>query len=116
MDAIVRPEVSDVRGLGRELHEQPAVHVHGALGPAGRARGVAEQDRMLALDRRRPPDARSIGDEIVVPDVAALLPRHVHTEPAEDDDVPERRRLGGGPVGGLLRRRRGARAAETRRR
>ena len=67
VDAIVRPEVSDVGGLGGELDEQPAVDVHGALRPAGRARGVAEQDRMLAVDGDRPPLAGSIGDEIVVP-------------------------------------------------
>ena len=59
---------------------------------------------MLAVDRDSPPHAGSIGDEIVVPHVAAVLPRHVHAEPAEDDDVLERRSLGSGPVRSLLRR------------
>ena len=102
--AVARTEAADVGGLRRELDEQPGVHVDRALRPSRRPRRVAEQDGVLALDLRRPADTRAAVDEVVVPDVAPLLPRDLVPETTQDDDVAERGGAGRRAVGGLLHR------------
>ena len=94
VDAVARLEVARVAALGRDLDEKAPVHVHGALGPAGRARGVGEHERVLGLDRRRSPCAGAPVEQLVPPDVAALLPLDRLPGVAHDDDVAHPRRAG----------------------
>ena len=101
VDAVARLEVAGVTTLGRDLGEEARVHVDGALGAAGRARGVGEHERVLGVDRRRAPRARPPLDELVPPDVAPLLPRDGLAGVAQDDDVADARRA----RDGLVRRR-----------
>ena len=51
--ALARPEVDLERDLLGDLHEEAAVHVHRALGPAGRAARVRDEQRMFAVDGER---------------------------------------------------------------
>ena len=47
---LARAQVGLERDLFGDLHEEAAVHVHRALGPAGRAARVRDEQRMLAVD------------------------------------------------------------------
>ncbi len=49
---LARAQVGLERDLFGDLHEEAAVHVHRALGPAGRAARVRDEQRVLAVDRR----------------------------------------------------------------
>ena len=48
---LVAAHVGLERGFLRDLREEPAVHVHRALRPAGRAARVGDEERMLAVER-----------------------------------------------------------------
>ena len=51
--APLRMEVHLIRDLRGDLHEEPPVDVEHALGRAGRAARVADEERMFALQRLR---------------------------------------------------------------
>ena len=85
VDAVAGLEVAGVAALARDLDEESAVHVHGALGPAGRARGVGEHERVLGVDRASRAASRATRDELVPPDVAPVLPRDGLAGVAHDD-------------------------------
>ena len=84
---LARAQVGLERDLFGDLHEEAAVHVHRALGPAGRAARVRDEQRMLAVDGHRVErDRLGRMRQIVNRDVALRLHRHVAAEPRHDDD------------------------------
>ena len=74
------------------------------LGLPGRAGGVEDEERMLAVERLGGADARRVDLQLVPPVVAARRPVDLQAGPAIDDDVLERRADGRGAVGILLER------------
>ena len=100
--AVARPQVTPVAALAEHLDDEAAVHVDGALGPSGRARGVGEHERVLALDRGCAPRPGAPGHQLVPPDVAPFLPGYGLTGVADHDDRAHARRASGGLVGSRL--------------
>ena len=101
--AVAGADVRLVRDLARDRDEEAALHVHGALRPAGRARGVREQVSRLAVDLDGLDRAVAARDELVPVDVAACHHRHVvASEPSPDDGVRHGRRVPERLVRGLL--------------
>ena len=93
-----RLDVGLVRDLARDRDEEAAVDVQRALRPAGRARRVREQVRVLRVDLPRGQTPGRAGDELVPAAVAAERHRHVvELEAAPDDRVRHGRRLARAP-------------------
>src|SRR5439155_1440367 len=84
---VVGMQVDLVRDLLRDLDQEPAVHVHDALGPAGRARGVRDEQRMLAGDARGVARLGVARGQLVPVVIAPLLPRDLMAEPPTPSDV-----------------------------
>lgn len=94
----------------------PPAGVHQALGLPGGARGVDDEQRVLAVEARRDVRARLTVDEVVPPHVAALGPRHVRgllAGAAQDEDVLDVVEALDRGVGGGLHRDGGAAAELT---
>ena len=89
------------------------MHVHGALRPSGRARGVDDHEGILGT-RILPVDQwRSAAAHHLAPRHVTLAPRIGAAQPLRDDDRPHARDAVGGQVGGLLHRHHRAPAMEA---
>ena len=84
--ALARPQVGLERDLFGDLDEEAAVHVHRALGPAGRAARVRDEQRVLAVDRDRvEPVGLTVG-QLVEREVASRLSSARRRVRARHDD------------------------------
>ena len=73
---VIRQQIVQQRVSVRGLHQVAAHGVHQALGLTGRAGGVNNEQRILGVVQFVGVGVRLIVDQVVVPDVAALSPRH----------------------------------------
>ena len=92
------------RALLGDLDQEPAVHVHRALGPARGAGRVDHHHRRLRVERRRGQLRRLARHQLVPVVVAPAAHRRPRAQPVPHHDVPHRRRLLERRVGDLLHR------------
>ena len=78
--------------------------VQDALGFAGRAAGVEDEERMLAVERLGRAIGRGVGHQLVPPEIAARLHVDRLIAAVEDDALLDRRRLVEGRIDVLLER------------
>ena len=98
------PQVGLVRGLTRDREQEAALDVEGALGTPGRARGVGQEIRSLALDLDRSESPGFPRHDVLPPHVASRLHRAVDTGPPPHEDVLDVRRVSKSVVEDLLHR------------
>ncbi len=73
---VIRQQIVQQRVSVRGLHQVAAHRVHQALGLTGRAGGVNNEQRVFCVVQFVGVSIRLIVNQVVVPDVAALSPRH----------------------------------------
>jgi hypothetical protein len=86
-EPVALAQVEQIGEVVRILDRKAAVGEHGALGPAGGARRVDDQARMIGLDGQRRALRRLLRHQLVPPEIAVVLPRHVALAPAVHDHV-----------------------------
>src|SRR5205085_9214516 len=91
-----------VADLLRDLDQEAAVDVDGALGPARRARGVGDQERVLGVGRLGRAGVRLAHGEPVPPEIGPGPQGPVAAEAPDDDRVPDRGATGYRLVGDRL--------------
>ena len=94
-----------VVGVGG-LRQVSAGGVHDALGLAGGARGVEQEQRLLGVEGLRGMVRRRLLDGVVPPQVAALGPVHVDSGSPNHQNVSHRGLVGDRLVDGILQRHR----------
>ena len=70
-------DVGLVRDLLGDLHQEAGVDMQHAFRPAGRPARVADEQRMLAVERLGVESGRLRGDQVLPPDVALVVPGRV---------------------------------------
>src|SRR5699024_7396144 len=93
----------DVVRVGR-LREVAARGVDDALGLAGGAGGVEDEQGVLGVERLRCVVGGLLGDDLVPPDVAVVLPVHVDPGAAHHEDLLDRLGGAGDAVEGVAER------------
>ena len=103
-EPVVSADVGLKRALLGDLDQEPAVHVHRALGPARGARRVDHHHRRLRVEWRRGQLRRLARHQLVPVVVAPAAHRRPRAQPVPHHDVPHRRRMVERRVGDLLHR------------
>ena len=104
VDVVLAAGRRPICGVSDDAEQVAGRGVQNALGFAGRAAGVEDEERMFAVERLGGAIGRGVGHQLVPPEVAARLHVDLLIAAIEDDALLDRRRLGQGGIDVLLER------------